>query len=56
MSYFWHTLLKLLADIEMIESMRARIKDALHDSVPFVQLKKRKKQPWRSATFNKVAD
>ena len=29
---------------------------ALHDLVPFVQLKKRKKHPWGSVTFNKVAE
>ena len=27
----------------------------LHDLVPFVQFKKRKKRPWRSVTFSKVA-
>ena len=29
--------------------------DALRDLVPFVQFKKRKKHPWRSDTFSKVA-
>ena len=29
--------------------------DALPDLVPFVQLKKRKKHPWRSFTFSKAA-
>ena len=29
--------------------------DVLHDLVPFVQFKKREKQPWRSVTFSKVA-
>ena len=29
--------------------------DALHDLVPFAQFKKRKKHPWRSVTFSKVA-
>ena len=29
--------------------------DALRDLVPFVQIKKRKKHPWRSVTFSKVA-
>ena len=29
--------------------------DALPDLVPFVQFKKREKQPWRSATFSKVS-
>ena len=29
--------------------------DTLRDLVPFVQLKKRKKHPWRSVTFSKVA-
>ena len=29
--------------------------DVLHDLVPFVQFKKREKDPWRSATFSKVA-
>ena len=28
---------------------------ALHDSVPFIQFKKREKQPWRSVTFSKIA-
>ena len=28
--------------------------DALSDLVPFVQLKKREKHPWRSVTFSKV--
>ena len=31
------------------------IYDALHDLVPFVQFKKREKDPWRSVTFSKVA-
>ena len=26
--------------------------DALRDSVPFLQFKKREKHPWRSVTFN----
>ena len=30
--------------------------DALLDLVPHVQFKKREKRPWRSVTFNKVAD
>ena len=29
--------------------------DALRDLVPFVQFKKREKQPWRSVAFSKVA-
>ena len=29
--------------------------DALRDLVPFVQFEKRKKHPWRSVTFSKVA-
>ena len=29
--------------------------DALRDLVPFVQFKKREKDPWRSVTFSKVA-
>ena len=29
--------------------------DALHNLVPFVQVKKSKKQPWMSVTFNKVS-
>ena len=29
--------------------------DALRDLVPFVQIKKRKKHPWRSVTLSKVA-
>ena len=29
--------------------------DALRDLVPFVQLQKREKHPWRSVTFSKVA-
>ena len=29
--------------------------DVLHDLVPLVQFKKREKDPWRSATFSKVA-
>ena len=29
--------------------------DVLHDLVPFVQFKKREKDPWRSASFSKVA-
>ena len=29
--------------------------DALRGSVAFVQFKKRKKHPWRSVTFSKVA-
>ena len=30
--------------------------DALRNLVPYVQFKKRKKHPWRSANFSKVAD
>ena len=30
-------------------------KDALRDSIPFVQFEKREKHPWRSVTFSKVA-
>ena len=29
--------------------------DALHDSLSFVQFKKREKHPWRSVNFSKVA-
>ena len=29
--------------------------DALRDLVPFVQFKKREKQPWKSVTFSEVA-
>ena len=29
--------------------------DALRDLVPFAQIKKREKHPWRSVTFSKVA-
>ena len=29
--------------------------DALRDLVPFVQIKKREKHPWRSITISKVA-
>ena len=32
-----------------------RLSDVLLDFVPFVQLEKREKQPWRSVTFSKVA-
>ena len=28
--------------------------DALRDSVPYVQIEKREKHPWRSVTFSKV--
>ena len=35
--------------------IRTTIFDALRDLVPFVQLKKREKRPWRSVAFNKVA-
>ena len=28
---------------------------ALRDLIPFVQVKKREKHPWRSVTFSKVA-
>ena len=31
------------------------IYDALRDLVPFVQFKKRKKHPWKSVTFRKIA-
>ena len=31
------------------------ISDALRDLVPFAQLKKREKHPWRSVIFSKVA-
>ena len=31
------------------------IRDVLRDLLPFVQFKKRKKHPWRSITFSKVA-
>ena len=30
--------------------------DALRDLEPFLQFKKREKQPWRSVNFGKVAD
>ena len=30
------------------------ISDALRDLVPFAQLKKREKHPWRSVIFSKV--
>ena len=30
--------------------------DALHNLVPFAQLKKREKYPWRSVIFSKAAD
>ena len=35
--------------------MNISICGALRDLVPFVQFKKRKKHPWRSVTFSKVA-
>ena len=37
-------------------AVTASICDALHDLVTFVQFKKRKKHPWRSVNFSKVAD
>ena len=36
-------------------SLSIHICDVLHDLVPFVQFRKRKKHPWRSVTFSKVA-
>ena len=36
-------------------SRSIHICDVLHDLVPFVQFRKRKKHPWRSVTFSKVA-
>ena len=35
--------------------MKDRNCAALHNLVPFVQFKKREKQPWRSVTFSKAA-
>ena len=35
--------------------LMVRICDALRDLVPFVQIKKREKDPWRSVNFSKVA-
>ena len=32
-----------------------KVYHVLHDLVPFVQLKKCEKRPWRNATFSKVA-
>ena len=29
--------------------------NAMRDLLPFVQFKKREKQPWRSVTFSKIA-
>ena len=37
------------------EAFRKIIGDALHDLVPFVQIKKTFKHPWQSDTFSKVA-
>ena len=34
--------------------MNLLICDALSDLVPFVQIKKREKQPWSSVTFSKI--
>ena len=41
-------------ELSFIESNQ-QICDALRDLVPFVQFKKREKQPSRSVTFSKVA-
>ena len=39
----------------ILSCMICCICDVLHDLVPFAQLKKREKHPWRSITFSKVA-
>ena len=39
----------------LIAKLGLKICGALRDLVPFVQLKKREKYPWRSVTFSKVA-
>ena len=49
----------VLVSIVSIGSMHAvfsQICDALSDLVPYVQFKKREKNPWRKFTFSKVAD
>ena len=42
--------------IKWITEIWITICDDLRDLVPFVQLKKRKKHPWTSVAFSKVAD
>ena len=39
----------------LIDNSVSIICDALHNLVPFVQLKKLEKQSWRTVTFSKVA-
>ena len=41
--------------ISYYHAHKLHICDALRDLVPFLQLKKREKHPWRSVTFSKVA-
>ena len=36
------------------KEVQSYIRGALNDLVPYVQFKKREKQPWRSVTFSKV--
>ena len=43
-------------DFTLIKALINRmICDALRDLVPFIQIKKREKHPWRGVTFSKVA-
>ena len=43
-------------DFTLIKALINRmICDALRDLVPFIQIKKREKHPWRAVTFSKVA-
>ena len=40
---------------EIIGTCKRILRDALRDLVPFLQFKKREKNPWRSVTLIKVA-
>ena len=53
-SIFGYRLIKLSFFITKQKSLQpSGLIGALRDLVPFVQLKKREKYPWRSATFSK---
>ena len=53
-SIFGYRLIKLSFFVTKQKSLQpSGIIAALRDLVPFVQLKKREKHPWRSATFSK---
>ena len=51
--YPWYV--SITKHIQTLRYIHNTICDALRNLVPFVQFKKRKKHPWRSVNFSKVA-